>query len=260
MLSHDCCCGGGGQNFLKVLLLALAIEVADGGGEGRLVLAATTEKEEVVLEEDEDPYPPTPKYMAVQGKPKRRSDEGKQASRRLWQIVKADLIVLSSFLCRKHVRNLGIVVLCFTAPFSGRIFFEDDFSRSSCSSNYSGRKNETTYSTTTTTTIWMKTNAAARPDLALAGFSLAKSAIDRITGYTISSVTLLKTLVAPIYEVVESFSSGNSIPMVILHMICFVYSPEKSNIFHNRPLIERLLKLFARELWQVHSRCHSDRP
>jgi hypothetical protein len=94
MLSHDCCCGGGGQNFLKVLLLALAIEVADGGGEGRLVLAATTEKEEVVLEEDEDPYPPTPKYMAVQGKPKRRSDEGKQASRRLWQIVKADLYCL----------------------------------------------------------------------------------------------------------------------------------------------------------------------
>jgi hypothetical protein len=43
------------------------------------------------------------------------------------------------------------------------------------------------------------------------------------SGCVISSVTLLKTHVAPLYKVVESSSCIHSIPLVILHLITIVY-------------------------------------
>jgi hypothetical protein len=62
------------------------------------------------------------------------------------------------------------------------------------------------------------------------------------TGCVISSATLLKTLVAPVYEVVESFGC-----VVILHLIGIVTNPQKNGLFcHNPPSIENPPKLFAR--------------
>jgi hypothetical protein len=67
------------------------------------------------------------------------------------------------------------------------------------------------------------------------------------TGWAISSVTLLKTIVAPLYEVVESSSCVHSISPVILHLLVIAYSPQKSNFCHNRLSIENPSKLlFAR--------------
>jgi Fe-S cluster biogenesis protein NfuA len=58
-------------------------------------------------------------------------------------------------------------------------------------------------------------------------FCALKDFGDTCTGCVISSVTLLKTLVGVLYEVVESSSCVHSIPLVILHLIGIVTSPQK---------------------------------
>jgi hypothetical protein len=46
-------------------------------------------------------------------------------------------------------------------------------------------------------------------------------------GCIIRNVTLLKTLAAPVYEVVESSSCVHSIPLVILHLVGIFKCSEK---------------------------------
>jgi hypothetical protein len=74
------------------------------------------------------------------------------------------------------------------------------------------------------------------------------------TGCFRSSVTLLITPLALLYEVVESSSCVHSIPLVILHLIGIVYSPPKCIFCHNQPSIENPKKIVCAEFWQVHSR------